>query len=188
MTKQDAFSGLKLTDQTASPGFDQRLFGTPPAQPAAVPTPETTKQRTNETTLSRDNEAAIPAALEAAPQRPHVPAPPRSHVPGESRSSARADARTQVTVVQRSTPRTLERHSHDIYHDQVRWLNRVKLEFEERYGAKVTGNVMVQLALDLLRDNFEAEGERSNLVRVLVFGRPRHGAKHTDQPNGEDTP
>jgi hypothetical protein len=63
-----------------------------------------------------------------------------------------------------------ERHSHDIFHDQVRWLNRAKLEIEERYGRRVTGNALVQIALDLLRMDYEMNKGRSNVVRVLVRG------------------
>jgi len=81
-------------------------------------------------------------------------------------------------------PRTVERHSHDIYLDQLRWLNRLKLDFEERYGARITGNAIVQLALDRLRDDFEANGERSELVRVLVFGRPRRPVKPSAPQEG----
>jgi hypothetical protein len=66
--------------------------------------------------------------------------------------------------------RTIERHSHDIFRDQVRWMNRLKLDLEERRGARVTGNAMVQLAVDLFRDDYERQGEESNLIRVLVRG------------------
>ena len=63
-----------------------------------------------------------------------------------------------------------ERHSHDIFHDQVRWLNRVKLEIDERYGRRVTVNGLVQLALDVLRKDYELNKARSNIIRVLVRG------------------
>ncbi|MGE0229250.1 MAG: hypothetical protein AB7I38_14695 [Dehalococcoidia bacterium] len=78
--------------------------------------------------------------------------------------------------------RLLERHSHDIYQDQVRWLNRTKLDFEETYGVKVTGNAMVQLALDRLRRDFEAQGEASDLFRVLVLDEPLRSDGEEERP------
>lgn len=71
---------------------------------------------------------------------------------------------------QMGSNRVSERHSHDIFHDQVRWLNRAKLEVEERYGRRVTVNGLVQLALELLRKDYEMNRTRSNVVRVLVQG------------------
>ena len=76
----------------------------------------------------------------------------------------------------------LERHSHDIYQDQVRWLNRTKLDLEERYGVKVTGNAMVQLSLDRLRRDFEANGETSDLFRVLVLNEPLRSGSEEERP------
>lgn len=64
--------------------------------------------------------------------------------------------------------RRAERHSHDIFLDQVRWMNRLKLELDERFGAKVTSNALVQAAIDMLRHDFERNGERSELFRTLV--------------------
>jgi hypothetical protein len=55
----------------------------------------------------------------------------------------------------------------------VRWLNQLKLDIEVEYGQRVNGNDIVQLAVDLLRDEYEALGEQSNLISVLVFGKPR---------------
>ena len=64
-----------------------------------------------------------------------------------------------------------ERHSHDIFHDQVRWMNRVKLDVEESYGARITSNAIVQLALDLFISDYEANGNDSALIRTLVLGK-----------------
>ncbi len=68
----------------------------------------------------------------------------------------------------RGEERRVERHSHDIFIDQVRWMNRLKLELGEEFGVKLTGNALVQLALDMLRRDFDAHGERSELFRTLI--------------------
>jgi hypothetical protein len=64
----------------------------------------------------------------------------------------------------------VERHSHDIFRDQVRWMNRTKLEIEERYGLRVTSNALVGLAIDMVRSDYERKRSRSALIRVLVEG------------------
>ena len=68
----------------------------------------------------------------------------------------------------RGEERRVERHSHDIFIDQVRWMNRLKLELGEEFGVKLTGNALVQLAIDMLRRDFDAHGERSELFRTLI--------------------
>jgi hypothetical protein len=77
-----------------------------------------------------------------------------------------------VPTGHRPSVRVDERHSHDIFHDQVRWMNRVKLDVEETYGAKVTSNAMVQLALDLFIHDYELNGDESALIRTLVLKQP----------------
>ncbi len=83
---------------------------------------------------------------------------------------------------QRRPPRIDERHTYDIFQDQVRWMNRLKVDLQEIYEARVAINSVVKLALDIVREDYEANGERSHLVRVLVKGRPlvlEGGAKRT---------
>ncbi|MGE4053431.1 MAG: hypothetical protein AB7F99_01425 [Vicinamibacterales bacterium] len=174
MTRPGAFSGLKLTDQTTKPALDQRLFAPPPAM-APVPALETTKQRDNETTLSRAH-GPTPAPMSE-------PTLERSNERVPERTSARSKRRGSVPTNDhaRRASRALERHSHDIYQDQVRWLNRTKLDFEETYGVKVTGNAMVQVALDRLRRDFEAEGEASDLFRVLVLNEPLRSGEEEER-------
>lgn len=174
MTRPGAFSGLKLTDQTTKPALDQRLFTAPPAV-ASAPSLETTKQRDNETTLSRGHETTLPPTSEPTSVSSNERLPQRMSSPSKRRTSAAAPGRTPVS-------RLLERHSHDIYQDQVRWLNRTKLDFEETYGVKVTGNAMVQLALDRLRRDFEAQGEASDLFRVLVLDEPLRSDGEEERP------
>jgi hypothetical protein len=43
----------------------------------------------------------------------------------------------------------------------------------ERCGEPITGNAMVQLAVDMLREDYARNGENSELIRVLVHGQPR---------------
>jgi hypothetical protein len=55
-----------------------------------------------------------------------------------------------------------------LFQDQIRWLNRKKLELEEEYGKRVPATAMVQLAVDLLIADHELNGEDSQLFRVLI--------------------
>lgn len=160
-----AFSGIKLTDP-APAGRDQRLF-TSPAGPAA-PVVQTTKQRANATTFARDNAptpAPAPApASEATHARATEPALGRNNVAAQEPALVPAELPANM----RAEERRVERHSHDIFIDQVRWMNRLKLELGEDFGVKLTSNALVQLAIDMLRRDFEANGERSELFRTLI--------------------
>ena len=69
-------------------------------------------------------------------------------------------------------PRPKERHSHDLFRDQTLWMNKLKLEIEEKYGRRVTGNEIVQTAIELLRADYASRKESSTLIRVLVRKEP----------------
>ncbi len=151
-------------------GLDQQLYTDPNNQ--------TTRQRNNAATPPRDNESAkeptkgsASAPSEERPkERPSAPPKPPLFALSTQRlleaKRTRASARTgHLNVV-----RAVERHSHDIYVDQIRWMNRLKLDVQETYGAKITSNEMVQLAIDLFRADFERNGEASQFMRVLVMG------------------
>jgi hypothetical protein len=64
--------------------------------------------------------------------------------------------------------RLIDHRPYDFFQDQIRWLNRRKLEFEEKYGKRVPATAMVQLAVDLLIADFEVNEEESQVVRVLI--------------------
>ena len=94
-------------------------------------------------------------------------------------------ARTEVVT------RIIEHRPYDFYQDQVRWLNRKKVELEEEYGKLIPATAMVQLAVDLLIADYEANRQDSQLIRVLIeeerpsvrsFGRP---IEVTDVPSEE---
>lgn len=161
MTSDSAFSGLKLTEQEPA-GRDQRLFARV-ASPR-VPTTETTKQPANATTLARDNAPSPARAREATHTRVTEPSLGRDN-------AAAQEPAIGTTGIPANAPREgrrVERHSHDIFNDQVRWMNRLKLELGEEFGVKVTSNALVQLAIDLLRRDLAANGERSELFRTLI--------------------
>ena len=189
--KASAFSGLSLTEAAEAPGaaLDQRLF-----VPASASSQErallTTKQRANAPTLPRDNAPTDPDTDERTLARDEEAALASSRVrsrePRRERRAADGHETSSGLRCQRPPVRTIERHSHDIFQDQVRWMNRLKLDLEERYGAKVTGNAMVQLALDLFRDDFLSLGEESSLVRVLVQGRRSHPARRDEYSGGQE--
>ena len=105
----------------------------------------------------------------------------------EERPPERSDGQTPQATSRRSKQvtsgrplvlrkeRPIVRHPYDFFRDQVLWLNRMKVEIEERYGLQVTANAMVQLALDLLILDYRATGLHSHLMTHLVFGRPPGG-------------
>ena len=78
--------------------------------------------------------------------------------------------------------RRTERRPYDFFKDQLLWLNKTKVEIEERYERRVTANAMVQLALDLFIKDYRRRGERSKLITHLVAeqwtsGGPHRGAR-----------
>jgi hypothetical protein len=139
---------------------------------------ETTKQRDNGSTPPRQSEGTEARAQGPAEKRASGPARERTQQPTRPLAAPRPPQRLFEAKRTRASARTghlrmvrsVERHSHDIYADQIRWMNRAKLEILEAYNAKVTGNEMVQLAIEVLRDDFERNGEDSLLFRVLVLG------------------
>jgi len=84
--------------------------------------------------------------------------------------------------------RPIVRRPYDFFRDQVLWLNRTKVEIEERYGLQVTANAMVQLALDLLIMDYRASGLRSHLMTHLVIGRAPGGDVERRPEGGPDVP
>ena len=68
----------------------------------------------------------------------------------------------------RTKERLTARRPYDFFRDQVLWLNKTKVEIQERYGRRVTATAMVQLALDLFIQDYKTKKERSKLVSHLV--------------------
>jgi hypothetical protein len=162
--KKDPYSGLA--------GLDQRLFldnsnkgtrklGNKEATTEAGTEPSL--QTPKETTTSPDKAAIQRASNEG--ERQATPLTSKQRTP-EAR-------RTPVSPLrgQKVQPCIVGRHTYDIFQDQVRWMNRLKLDIEEAYNERVTVNGLVTLALDLLREDYELNGEGSNIIRVLVRGR-----------------
>ena len=98
-------------------------------------------------------------------------------------TSPRPDVGTPVPKFEPPRERRTERRPYDFYQDQVLWLKEIKLEIEKRYGRRVTANAMVQLAVDLLIEDYRRNKERSKLISELVadertFGRTSVGSTH----------
>jgi hypothetical protein len=133
-------------------GLDQKLFAPQsPAPAVAQDKPKTTSEPHVATTEERPDERTPEA------------------------TSQRIKGRTSGRPLVLRKERPIVRHPYDFYRDQVLWLNRTKVEIEERYGLQVTANAMVQLALDLLILDYRATGLHSHLMTHLVFGRPPRG-------------
>lgn len=160
--KASPFSDLKLSAPSDSPasGSDQRLFAPTPSENYRAAEPEASAPSHARTSVS--SHEGTPA---------HSPA--RAPIPTPEQSSPRASGDAEEPTHARSLPRGVGRHSHDLFQDQIRWLNRLKLELTERCGEPITGNAMVQLAVDMLREDYVRNGENSELIRVLVQGRSR---------------
>lgn len=139
--KASPFTGAKLSSQV---GLDQQLFSGQPSQPPTQRPSGRKDVRTEERPAVRKNEGKA----EPSKVRPANP----------------STRNAKVTNVER----IVEHRPYDFYQDQVRWLNRKKVEFEEEYGQRVPGTAMVQLAIDLLIADYEANREESQLIRVLI--------------------
>jgi hypothetical protein len=180
MSKASPFAGLKLSEQV---GLDQRLFSDGPAS-------ETTKQRDNETTRARNNGTTKQQDIAVSEQRTNETTNPQvnettlprdnhqAHERANETTSHHANAKTAGVVLKRQQKarrfglpgeRLVERHSHDIFRDQVLWINRLKLELEEQYGARVTSNSIVRLAIDRLRADVEADNGDA-ITATLIEG------------------
>lgn len=184
--KRSAFSDLKLTGQPKAEALDQRLFAPAPApihdndQPRArASTHVSTKARYN----ARTEQRPLAQTPEGDTEATGTPATPRSHEEANQPSNAGA----LETRHQRPEARTVERHSHDIFKDQVRWMNHLKLDLEEQYGVKVTGNAIVQRALDIVRLEYMRRGDESSLFRALVGREPwQTDDEVVSPPRGEE--
>ena len=162
--KKDPYSGLT--------GLDQRLF-------LDKSNKETSKLGNKEPTLVASRKPIVESTKETTMS----PGKVAMKQPGnEEGKQARPLVSNQQTLEARRTPasslrgqkprpRITGRHTYDIFQDQVRWMNRLKLDIEEAFNERVTINGLVTLALDLLREDYELNGEKSNLIRVLVRGR-----------------
>ena len=107
-----------------------------------------------------------PAQAPAATREPAASAP--RDVQPDVETDRRPDLQTDVSTLERPKERRVERRPYDFYTDQVLWLKEMKLEIEKRYGKRVHANEMVQLAVDLLIEDYEQNKERSKLVLKLV--------------------
>jgi len=82
--------------------------------------------------------------------------------------STRPQVRELVPTSGRPPERLIERRPYDFYRDQVFWLKETKLDLEKRYGQTIPANAIVQLALDLLIEDYKRHGDRSKLVLKLI--------------------
>jgi len=150
--KPSAFSGLKLVDATPS-SVDQRLFQSPSDPPEPKPSKEPPSEGTDEGTAGRPDglRDERPKGRKFAGRTRQVRAIGLPGTPSPHRAK-----------------RIVEHRPYDFYQDQVRWLNRKKLELQEQYGKLVPATAMVQLAVDLIIADFEINGDHSQLVSVLI--------------------
>lgn len=95
----------------------------------------------------------------------------RADVRSKEPMSVEKKKETFQRPAQPTKERLTERRPYDFFRDQVLWLNKTKVEIQEKYGRRVTANAMVQLALDLFIEDYKRRRGRSKLVTKLVFNR-----------------
>ena len=159
-------------------GLDQQLF-VAGRQPTITDTPKTAAPQPKQRTSTSERPSGRPADRPSGETSFETAEQPT--VATSERSTGRPDVRT------------IERRPYDFFHDQVQWLNRMKVTIEERYHRKVTANAMVQLALDRLIEDYQRRGRDSALVAQLVRGRQsdygtaqRLGGRTSGRPEGEE--
>ncbi len=154
----DPFAGVKLSDQV---GLDQRLFQERPSTQSEPPSERTSVRKDEGTSQAKDDRTSEPLVV-LKQDRPEMRKQdrPKGH---PSRRSAK-----HTTVREVKVERIVEHRPYDFFQDQVRWLNRKKVELEEEYGERVPATAMVQLAVDLLIADYEANKENSQLIKVLI--------------------
>ena len=97
---------------------------------------------------------------------------PKKERPNVRRKETTFDGKTERTFqrsIQPTKELSIERRSFDFFRYQVLGLNRIKLEIQERHALRVSVNAMVQLAVDLLIEDYKRRKERSKLMTKLVF-------------------
>ena len=125
-------------------------------------------------------ESLWPAVQQETDKQQNEP-PARSHADrGESSATGQTGARPKdetrhrpedgmsIPNPERPPERRTRRRPYDFYTDQILWLKEMKLEIEKTYSQSVTANAMVQLAVDLLIEDYERNKERSKLISELV--------------------
>ena len=116
---------------------------------------ETDRQRTP-TPVEKDMDAPAPPASD-----------PKAGLP-EGTSASPPEGPTNTQTFERPEVRPTQRRPYDFYADQILWMKEMKLDIEKRYGKTIAANAMVQLALDMLIEDYERNIEWSKLVTILV--------------------
>ena len=142
------------------------MADTPAPQPGTIAYAEW-KRRHEEAAAKAKPKAAgkVMVQTERSPEK-------RPDVRTKERTSVGRKERTSQRLVQRTKERPTQRRPYDFFGDQILWLNKTKVEIQERYGWRVTANAMVQLAVDLLMQDYKRRKERSKLVTKLVTNQP----------------
>ena len=147
--------------------LDQKLFSatSKAARKSGASSPKGRKKKRPNV---RRKERTSVRTSESSSQRTTQPSKERPDVGTKKPTSGGAGEGTPRRTLQPAKER-LTRRPYDFFRDQVLWLNRTKLEIQERYDRRITANAMVQLAVDLLIEDYGRRKERSKLVTKLVL-------------------
>jgi hypothetical protein len=152
-------------------GLDQKLFAAT-SKTAKKGESATSRKRKKERPDVRSERQAPVGTKDSTSQRPAQRTTERPEVETKKSTSGGKNEGTFQRPAHQTRER-LTRRPYDFYRDQVLWLNRTKVEIQERYDRRVTANAMVQLALDLLMADYKRRNERSKLVTKLVLNQRR---------------
>lgn len=139
MARDDPFSGLRLSEQTASGKIEQRLFTSQPTPAPAPPKPE------------RPTPAPAPAK--------HAPASTPPVAPSKPAPVARLSSLTAPRFDLKEVP--LYKASYLFTQEELEALEDLKLELRREHDSRVTKNDLIRCALHLLLEDHAANGERS---------------------------
>ena len=145
----------------------------PSPPPGTIAYAEQKRRQEEAATKAKPGATGKPAAQteESKEERPDVRT--------KKQSSVETKKETLQRPVQPRKERLTERRPYDFFRDQILWLNKTKVEIQEKYGRKVTANAMVQLALDLFIQDYKRRKERSKLITNLVSNQGRE-----ERPSG----
>lgn len=146
MPLEDPFAGIRLSEQTATPKLDQRLFAPDPS-PSPAPKPPSSAK------------TGRPKAPASAPSPPSVPA-------GTSTSKAPSPSAPRFDLKEEP----LYKASFLFTQGELEGLEDLKLELRRQFDAKVTKNGLIRSALHMLLDDHATNGERSYASRKVRKG------------------
>jgi hypothetical protein len=144
MSKDDVFSGIKLSEQVSQPGLEQRLFS--PPKPPPLPRESGAKNQ----------EIGKPGKRET-----------RKEGKKEASQEVGQEGRGEIQAFDLEEAPT-RKDSFLFTEAEFEALEDLKLDFRRKYDTKVTKNDLARCAVHLLVADYKANQERSFLGKKLL--------------------